>query len=92
MGDGHGEILLNDFELLDPQELPSQTVFPAHLGADRATAEVPLDRAIVRTRWWFRSSRPHAHKFPNKKRISDGFKFPTSSPVRGISNRKANQT
>jgi hypothetical protein len=42
LGDGHGEISLNDFELPDLEALPSQTVFPAHPVADRATAEVPL--------------------------------------------------
>ena len=72
--------LLNDFELPDPEELPSQTVFSAHLGADRATAEVPLDLAIVRTRWWFRSSLPHPHKFPNKKRVCDRIQIPDFSP------------
>jgi hypothetical protein len=46
---------LNDFELPDLEALPSQTVFPAHPGADRATAEVPHDLAVVRNRWRCRS-------------------------------------
>jgi hypothetical protein len=49
-GDGHGGISLDDFELLGLKEPPSQTAFPAHLAADRATGEVLHDLAIVRIR------------------------------------------
>src|ERR1700682_253812 len=56
LGGGHGEISLTDFELLGLKEPPSQTNFPAHLAADRATGEVLHDLAIVRTRLRFRSS------------------------------------
>ena len=49
MDDGRGEISLNNFEPLNLEELPSQTVFPAHPGADQTTAEVLLDLASVRT-------------------------------------------
>jgi hypothetical protein len=38
-----------DFELLGLKEPPPQTVFPAHLAADRATREVLHYLAIVRT-------------------------------------------
>jgi hypothetical protein len=55
LDDGREEISLNGFELPDLAELPFQTIFPAHPGANRTTAEVLLDLASVRIRWRFRS-------------------------------------
>jgi hypothetical protein len=34
LGDGHGETSLDDFELPDHEELPPQTISPAHPGVD----------------------------------------------------------
>jgi hypothetical protein len=53
--DGREGISLICFELWDRWELLFRKVVPVHPGADRATAEVLLDLAIVRTRWRFRS-------------------------------------
>jgi hypothetical protein len=71
LDDGRGEIPLNDFEPLDLEELPSQTVFPAHPGADQTTAfgregmaatkHVLLERCEMREEdGKFRSIREHA--------------------------------
>ncbi len=84
---------LNDFEPLDLEELPSQTVFLAHLGGDRATAEVRLDLAIDRTHCGFAHHFLIPINFQTKNRISDWIQNPDLLPgVRGILNRKANQT
>src|SRR6202011_4767262 len=61
LGGGHGEISPTDFELLGLKEPPSQTNFPAHLAADRATGEVLHDLAIVQTRLRFRGHKLATH-------------------------------